>query len=464
MYRFLVFFLSLMNMGVASSQTTIYHWLSNGGVVNQTGGTITQCRATTVNRINVKSSGYYVIAILGRAENIDQDNTEKSQYMEITLSGGESFREGDIITFTGMRNCTTTTANATLFMQFENGTTIKDEHIWNNLGLLYEVTVEGGTGRNAPRKVVSDNVLSNVSTEPSTYSFIVPHEADGCKKLRLSRDVYECRLYLTEINVTRHRVSGMRITFKDDTPTANIAFATGAVMTHSGNNLVVKASTVGDLSYPIANIKKIEHLQPKESFHIVARSTPKTKGKYYSTFYSGEWSYALPEGVTAYTAHIDDNNIQSERIDGGIIPANVAVVLKSDRADYDLMMVDCATGVDENDLKGVDVATAQDMAFDYFVLSKGQNGDNKDVVGFYKLSPNVDLPANKAYFDVAVGSPMSCKPMLPFDDEEDDGSEDAIISVTVNDATNDIYNIGGQRLSELQRGVNIVNGRKVIKK
>lgn len=76
-------------------------------------------------------------------------------------------------------------------------------NIWNNLGQLFEVIVEGGTSTGAMRIGDGNEDFSEVSAFPSTYTFVVPAEAEGCTSLRLSRDVCQCRLYLTEIHISR---------------------------------------------------------------------------------------------------------------------------------------------------------------------------------------------------------------------------------------------------------------------
>lgn len=186
------------------AQETIYHWSSNEGVVMETGGTVVQHNATMPSRINNECSGFYVITLLGKGEDINlEDDSQSAQYMEITLADGISFREADIITISGMRNTTNLNANATIFMQFDNGIKIPDNNIWNNLGQLFEVIVEGGTSTGAMRIGDGNEDFSEVSAFPSTYTFVVPAEAEGCTSLRLSRDVCQCRLYLTEIHISR---------------------------------------------------------------------------------------------------------------------------------------------------------------------------------------------------------------------------------------------------------------------
>ncbi len=203
-----------------NAQQVLYHWSSDNGNVSETGGSIAQHNATTVSRINNECSGYYVITLLGRGENIiNNDCSEKGQYMEITLDAGNTFRAGDIITVSGMRNTTDTKACATLFMQFDNGVTIKDENIWNNLGQLYETTVESGITTDAKRMGPGNEDLEIISAFPSTYSFVVDENAEGCASLRLARDIYQCRLYITEIEITRSQTTKLESIANDTNAT-----------------------------------------------------------------------------------------------------------------------------------------------------------------------------------------------------------------------------------------------------
>lgn len=195
---------------VCHAQTTVYSWSSVEGVATEVGGTIKQHNAEDISRINNECSDYYVITLIGKGECITlQNNSEDAQYMEITLNDNNTFHEGDMITIGGMRNTTNTNTNATLFMQFDNGTRIIDNNIWNNLGELAEMTFGGGTGNSSPRKDASADDFTLISAFPSEYSFVVPAEAEGCKSLKLSRDICECRLYLTNILITCKNATGL---------------------------------------------------------------------------------------------------------------------------------------------------------------------------------------------------------------------------------------------------------------
>lgn len=203
-----------------AQQTEIYHWHSDGGRVEQSGGNIVQHNATIVPRINNECSGYYVITLLGKAQAIAvEDNSEDAQYMQIRLANGNVFRSGDVITITGMRNTQDASANATLYMEYGNGTVQRDENVWNNLGKLKEVSVTGGTTVGAKGSHVACTMsLTDISTSPSTYSFVVPDDAEGSTTLKLTRNICGCRLYLSAISITRISTGVDAVTTTDVIP------------------------------------------------------------------------------------------------------------------------------------------------------------------------------------------------------------------------------------------------------
>ena len=86
-----ILLLCAMASSLYAEKHTLYSWMSDKGTVTQTGGTIVQ-HGSVVNRINVECSGYYVIALLGKRENInDGTSAAVATYMELTLADGETF-------------------------------------------------------------------------------------------------------------------------------------------------------------------------------------------------------------------------------------------------------------------------------------------------------------------------------------------------------------------------------------
>ena len=101
-----------------------------------------------------------------------------------------------------------------------------------------------------------------------------------------------------------------------------------------------------------------------------------------------------------------------------------------------------------NELKGTDADTAADGTM--YVLAKVG-----DKVGFYKATGTI--PAGKAYYQ----STSNVKAFY-FDGEDDPTGINTVNGEGFMD-NGPVYNLAGQRLNQAQKGINIVNGKKVLR-
>lgn len=111
-----------------------------------------------------------------------------------------------------------------------------------------------------------------------------------------------------------------------------------------------------------------------------------------------------------------------------------------------------------NVLRGIYASTSIDAsASNNYVL--GFDEDNSDRIGFYHVSggSSFALGANKAYLPASGGSVKGFA--INYNDLVDGIKSIDNGQLTIDNA---VYNLAGQRMSKLQRGVNIVNGMKVI--
>ena len=108
-----------------------------------------------------------------------------------------------------------------------------------------------------------------------------------------------------------------------------------------------------------------------------------------------------------------------------------------------------AVKAENNDLKGA--ATDVEAAGKY-VLAQPEG----QPVGFYKANEGT-IKAGKAYIEV----PATEVKVFYFNGEDATGINGLNDVNDLNDAA--IYNVAGQRVSKLQKGINIVNGKKVLK-
>ena len=200
-------------------------------------------------------------------------------------------------------------------------------------------------------------------------------------------------------------------------------------------------------------------------------------GNYFRTFYDSQIAHILPTGVKAYKGKIEGNNLVLTAIeakdddDNDIIPKNVPVILRmmpNEEAGVPIpgniyqiktKQISLTTSESEltidntdNELIGSDIVIATAVTNSY-ILSFGSNG-----LGFYEWSTH-PLEAHKAYVIKDSANPAKA---LTFRFEEDvTGINETIKDFMFNDSNMVIYNLNGIRLSKPQKGLNIINGRKV---
>lgn len=194
----------------------------------------------------------------------------------------------------------------------------------------------------------------------------------------------------------------------------------------------------------------------------------------YATFYCPV-AVTLPEGLTAYYVASTDNGKAQMTPITDVIPANTGVILEGEANTYNLTIVADASVLEDNKLKGT-VASSY-IEEESYVLSKQTEG-----VGFYKAMKNFTVAANgtgtkvaenatgthflnngfKAYLPKPEGTPDAAR-FFVFDFGED--IETAIESVEGENANvkAEIFDLAGRRVQNAQKGLYIVNGKKVIK-
>lgn len=169
----------------------------------------------------------------------------------------------------------------------------------------------------------------------------------------------------------------------------------------------------------------------------------------YATFVA-PMEAAVPEGVKAYTAEVNTNGVTIDLTPVNPIPANTPVVLELATGTY------IFTG---SKVPAVEAPTFGALTGTYsripapagsYVLQK-----QAEKVGFYLVNPEVAAPyvnANRAY----LTAPSSGVKAFFLGD--------GATGITgINDNLNEsIYNLAGQRMSKMQKGVNIIGRKKVL--
>ena len=154
--------------------------------------------------------------------------------------------------------------------------------------------------------------------------------------------------------------------------------------------------------------------------------------------------------ITAYVGTIDGTHLTFTPITQ--VPANTGLLLKAEGgATVDVPVIASAPALTiTNCLTGTNEAITLDE--DDYILNV-VNGK----AGFYRATTQFTaLAAHRAYISAEAGQGVKS---FIFDDDD----ATAISSVESFTEEGAIYNVAGQRLQKMQKGINIVNGKKILK-
>lgn len=208
----------------------------------------------------------------------------------------------------------------------------------------------------------------------------------------------------------------------------------------------------------------------EDAFDPSTRRTITFGASDYATYCSdANLDFSEVEGIKAYIAssyNPGSGSLTITRVDN--VPAGEGMLLKGTAGEsYDVPTTDNASVV-ANLLKGNTTATTlypTDGDYTNYVLSK----NNEDVMGFYRFTGSVAMPANKAWLQIptsALGGGGAQANVRGFRLVEEGEEMTAISEVkSESEENNIIYDLQGRRVNSVpSRGVYIKNGKKIIMK
>ena len=180
----------------------------------------------------------------------------------------------------------------------------------------------------------------------------------------------------------------------------------------------------------------------------------------YSTYYS-LFRLTIPETVSAYVvAETKDGSAVLEQVIG-VLPARTGVILKGEGTHKFVTTDATVATITSNKLQGSIVAkevTVADNKVAYILA-------NKNGVGLYKVTltdGKFTNGANKAYMVLDKPVEGAAPAMFVFsrggEDEDTTG-----IDQLINNGEVVIYDLSGRRVEKMEKGIYIVNGKKVVK-
>ena len=203
------------------------------------------------------------------------------------------------------------------------------------------------------------------------------------------------------------------------------------------------------------------------SFSLAEACYDSETEKYYGT-YSNSSAFVVPEDLTVAEVSVEDGVLTvTPYSTADIVPANTGVMVSSEEPGLKTVILTTETGTAKttnNMLRptGTGITSTQMAAANsgckfYYLTMNGEQ------IGFYRRNDTgsaFEMPvANKAYLAVPEGQVGNIKD-FSFNDIVD-GIKVVETTETENNA---IYNLAGQRVSKMQKGIYIVNGKKVLVK
>jgi hypothetical protein len=476
-----------------------YSWESPKGNPIEWGGTIAYVNGDG-NRLNYQNGGYYTICLNGKKANINEDTpSANAGKMVITLD--KALAAGDTIAYTAFINKDATGKKASPYIIFENGTTAEGEVFSDEANI--------------------DAVCNGVPTLKYT---IVPAEAAGSKTITLTRSQTGTNLFITKLQVIEktelelalnvERYTGMgygateaTVDFTEAKAFLGVEAITEDMLTAlnpDGSEVAAKATdgwfngegvaeTWGDNTK--INVKFFEAIAGEGKYTICDMNGADEVGKTYSV----KWQLAANGKKVIYTINVTF-------VEKPVITLTFADLTKKDEqtvaltselgryyegltADVDVAAI----------LAKLEVSSLNDVTI-YAVQSNGSLDDNYKLGttdGWRNAAGDWQGWGNDAYFFVKADfakesaqiyeaggmdgknttadweNPASYTATYAF---VKTGTTDAVVlKVTltytiptgINAIATDaqkgvIYNMNGQKVNKAKKGLNIINGKKIV--
>jgi hypothetical protein len=225
------------------------------------------------------------------------------------------------------------------------------------------------------------------------------------------------------------------------------------------NNSNYKNAT---LHVPTASIENYQTTEPWNGFANIVALPNQYELSVSSAGYATlclAYNAEIPQDVEVYVAEkVDGDCLKMKKVEG-VLPAMTGVIVKANEGTYAFIQSeDTPAEIGENLLVGSvfnTMITAEDNT-SYYILAAPD--DNNNEMGMYRvelIDDKFECKANKAYLPIS-----SALARIYFDF----GTETGILETeNGNVKTENCYDLSGRRVQNAQKGIFIVNGKKVIK-
>ena len=219
---------------------------------------------------------------------------------------------------------------------------------------------------------------------------------------------------------------------------------------------IVDADGDAELSFNRVNSSTNNYFYGIYAFGERSVSVPCTNG--FATYANHDYAldFTGVSGLTAYTATVEGDVVTFTPATK--VPAGTGLLLKG--ATADVPVIASADAISENIFYAPTTAVAslnydQDEYYNYILTSVGGN------VGFYRANNN-SVAVGKAYLRIAKSTGARQFTFIGLDNNSETTGIDDVKGV--NSDNENFYNLNGQRIVAPQKGLYIVNGKKVVLK
>lgn len=214
--------------------------------------------------------------------------------------------------------------------------------------------------------------------------------------------------------------------------------------------------------------KELKDTPQPETIKVLVNALATDGNKFYSTLYYGQKNLKIPAGITASGVSVNGKSLVMDPVlaEDDVIAKGNAVLLTADAAgDYEFTVVadtevDANISWDANLLRGNDEEATTEGGDVYYQLSRNANKDANSI-GFYWGAAGggaFNNKAHRAYLAVTTEQAGGAKGFA-FNDM---ATGIKSIAADTENGNAIIYNLAGQRVSNAQKGIYIVNGKKVV--
>ncbi len=216
--------------------------------------------------------------------------------------------------------------------------------------------------------------------------------------------------------------------------------------------VLVKETTIGFSGYTVETTKtnqsaNIDYLYITKTGEAPTSVSATITDAGWATFYT---DYALDfsgvTGLTAYTATLSESTVTLTEVTS--VPAGTGVVLQGEAKTYEIPFIE-SSDTDKGDLKG-STTTAKEADGNQYVLIMNSESNAQ-----FTKATSGSIAAGKAYLEKAESESRILNVVFA-------GEATGIKAIETAQADGNIYNMAGQRVAAPQKGLFIMNGKKVI--